>query len=151
MDVILLQDVENLGDKGQVVSVSDGYVRNFLLPRKLVEVASPGRIAEVRHRQEAEEAKKVKDVERAGEMAELLSKSVITITAQAGEDGKLFGSVTSADISKGIFQARDVKIDKKKIRLEEPIKETGDYMVEIEVHTGVKANTKVIVAPAEKE
>lgn len=148
MDVILLQDVDNLGDKGQVVSVSDGYVRNYLLPRKLVEVASPGRIAEVRHRQEAEEAKKVKDVERAGEMAELLSKSVITITAQAGEDGKLFGSVTSADISKGIFQARDVKIDKKKIRLEEPIKETGDYMVEVEVNTGAIASVKVIVAAA---
>src|SRR3990172_4190222 len=103
MDVILLQDVENLGEKGRVVSVSDGYVRNYLLPRKLAEVASPGRIAEIRQRQEAEEAKKIKEVERAGELAEVLSKTVLTIEAQAGEDGKLFGSVTSADISKEIY------------------------------------------------
>ncbi|MFA6000572.1 MAG: 50S ribosomal protein L9 [Thermoleophilia bacterium] len=146
MDVILLQDVENLGDKGKVVSVSDGYVRNYLLPRKLVEVASPGRIEEIRRRQEAEEAKKIKDVERAGETAQVLGKTVITVTAKAGEDGKLFGSVTSADISKGILKARDVKIDKKKINLEEPIKELGDYMVEVEVNTGVITKVKVIVA-----
>lgn len=149
MDVILLQDVDQLGEKGEVVSVSDGYVRNYLLPRKLAEKASAGRIAEVRHRQEAEEAKKVKDAERAQDVAELLGKTVLTISAQAGEDGKLFGSVTAADISKEIYRARDIKIDKKKISLEEPIKETGDFMVEIEVHTGVKTTTKVIVAPAE--
>lgn len=146
MDVILLQDVENLGDKGKVVSVSDGYVRNYLLPRKLVEVASPGKIEEIRRRQEAEEAKKIKDVERVGETAEILGKTVITVAAKAGEDGKLFGSVTSADISKGIFQARAVKIDKKKINLEEPIKELGDYMVEVEVNPGVITKVKVIVA-----
>jgi len=148
MEVILLQDVENLGGKGQVVSVSDGYVRNFLLPRKLVEVASAGRIEEVRRRQESEEAKKTRDVERTGELAETLAKSVITIAAQAGEDGKLFGSVTSADISKGILQARDIKIDKKKILLDEPIKELGDYMVDVEVNTGVVTKVKVIVAAA---
>ncbi|MHB1361998.1 MAG: 50S ribosomal protein L9 [Thermoleophilia bacterium] len=148
MDVILLQDVETLGDRGAVVTVADGYARNFLLPRNLAEQASPGRIAEVRHRQEEEEARKVRDAERAGDLAEVLSKTVLTVTAQAGEDGKLFGSVTAADISKEILRARNVRIDKKKINLEEPIKETGDYMVEIEVNTGVKANAKVIVAPA---
>lgn len=150
MDVILLQDIEALGEKGEVVSVSDGYVRNYLLPRKLVEAASAGRIAEVRHRQEAEEAKKVKDAERAQEVAALLGKTVITVAAQAGDDGKLFGSVTAADISKEIYRARDIKIDKKKISLDEPIKETGDYMVDIEVHGGVHTTTKVIVAPAEQ-
>ncbi|MHB8792837.1 MAG: 50S ribosomal protein L9 [Thermoleophilia bacterium] len=148
MDVILLQDVETLGDKGAVVAVSDGYARNFLLPRKLAEQASAGRIEEVRRRQEGEEAKKLRDIERAGDTAEMLSKTVLTVTAQAGEDGKLFGSVTAADISKEIFRARNVKIDKKKINLEEPIKETGDYMVEIEVNTGVKSTTKVIVTAA---
>lgn len=148
MDVILLQDVETLGGKGAVVAVSDGYARNFLLPRKLAEQASAGRIEEVRRRQEEEEAKKVRDIERAGDTAEMLSKTVLTVTAQAGEDGKLFGSVTAADISKEIFRARNVKIDKKKINLEEPIKETGDYMVEIEVNTGVKATAKVIVSAA---
>jgi len=148
MDVILLQDVEKLGSKGSVVDVSDGYARNYLLPRKLAEQASPGRIEQVRRRQEEEESRKVRDAERAEDLAELLGKTVLTVTAQAGEDGKLFGSVTAADISRELFRARNVKIDKKKINLEEPIKETGDYMVEIEVHTGVKANAKVIVAPA---
>ena len=148
MDVILLQDVETLGDKGTVVAVSDGYARNFLLPRKLAEQASAGRIEEVRRRQEEGEAKKARDIERAGDTAEMLSKTVLTVTAQAGEDGKLFGSVTAADISKEIFRTRNLKIDKKKINLEEPIKETGDYMVEIEVNTGVKATAKVIVTAA---
>lgn len=151
MDVILLQDVETLGDKGTVVAVSDGYARNFLLPRQLAEQASAGRIEEVRRRQEEEESKKARDIERAGDTAEMLSKTVLTVTAQAGEDGKLFGSVTAADISKEIFRARNVKIDKKKINLEEPIKETGDYMVEIEVNAGVKATAKVIVTAAGQE
>lgn len=148
MDVILLKDVEQLGEKGQVVTVSDGYVRNYLLPRRMAEVASPGRIAEVRKLQEAEEARKAREVERAGELAELLGKTVLTIEAQAGEEGKLFGSVTSADIAKEIYRARDFKVDKKKIKLEEPIKEVGDYMVEIEIQPGLLASTKVIVAPA---
>lgn len=148
MDVILLQDVDSLGEKGQVVSVADGYVRNYLLPRKLAEVASAGRIAELRHRQEEEETRQKRQAERADDVAELLGKTVITVTAQAGEDGRLFGSVTAADIAKEIQRARDIKIDKKKISLAEPIKETGDYMVEVEVHTGVITTTKVIVAAA---
>ncbi|MEK6537216.1 MAG: 50S ribosomal protein L9, partial [Actinomycetota bacterium] len=145
------ENVEKLGDKGSVVAVSDGYARNFLLPRQLAEQASPGRIAEVRRYQEEGEAKKVRDADRADDLAEILGKTVLTVTAQAGEDSKLFGSVTAADISRELFRARNVKIDKKKISLEEPIKETGDYIVEIEVHTGVKANAKVIVAPAGQE
>lgn len=149
MDVILLQDVENLGEKGQVVSVSDGYMRNYLLPRKLVETASPERIEEARRRMEAEEARLARQAERSGEIAEMLGKTVITIQANAGEDGKLFGSVTAADISDEIQRVRDVRIDKKKIKLEEPIKQTGDYMVEMEVHTGVMATAKIIVAAAE--
>ncbi|MCL4310267.1 MAG: 50S ribosomal protein L9 [Thermoleophilia bacterium] len=148
MDMILLQDVAGLGQKGQVVTAADGYARNFLLPRKLAEIATPGRVAEVRRRQEEAEVKVLRDAERADELAETLGKTVLTVTAQAGEDGKLFGSVTAADISDAIYDARKVRVDKKKISLPEPIKETGDYMVEIEVHSGVNATTKVIVAAA---
>ncbi|MHB8175351.1 MAG: 50S ribosomal protein L9 [Thermoleophilia bacterium] len=148
MDMILLQDVAGLGQKGQVVTAADGYARNFLLPRKLAEIATPGRVAEVRRRQEKAEVKVLRDAERADELAETLGKTVLTVTAQAGEDGKLFGSVTAADISDAIYDARKVRVDKKKISLPEPIKETGDYMVEIEVHSGVNATTKVIVAAA---
>ena len=148
MEVILLQDISDLGSKGQVVTAADGYVRNYLLPRKLAEIATAGRVAEVRHRQDENEAKVRRDAERADELAGTLGKTVLTIAAQAGEDGKLFGSVTAADISDAVYNARQVRVDKKKINLTEPIKETGDYMVEIEVHTGVKASVKVIVAPA---
>jgi large subunit ribosomal protein L9 len=147
MEVILLQDVESLGEKGQVVNVSDGYMRNFLAPRKLAETASAGRISEIRHQQEAEEARKIKEAERANETADLLGRTVLTIPAKAGDDGKLFGSVTAADIAKEIYRARDIRIDKKKISLEEPIKETGDFMVDIELSGGAHATTKVIVTP----
>ncbi len=150
MDVILLEDVEKLGSRGEVVSAADGYARNYLLPRNLAEEATPGKVAEIRRRQEAAEAKLAKDAERADELVDMIGRTVITITAQAGEDGKLFGSVTSADISEELAKARQVKIDKKKISLEDPIKETGDYMVEVEVHTGKVATMKVIVAPAEQ-
>ena len=148
MDMILLQDVAGLGQKGQVVTAADGYARNFLLPRKLAEIATSGRVAEVRRRQEEADTKVQRDAERADELAETLGKTVLTVTAQAGEDDKLFGSVTAADISDAIYDARKVRVDKKKISLPEPIKETGDYMVEIEVHSGVNATTKVIVAAA---
>ncbi len=148
MDVILLQDVAGLGAKGEVVSAADGYVRNFLLPRKLAELATPGRAAEVRRRQEAEETRARREAERAGEVTELLGKTVITVTAQAGEDGRLFGSVTAADIAQEVFNARQVKIDKKKVSLPEPIKETGDYMVDVEVQPGSVATMKVMVVAA---
>lgn len=148
MDVILLQDVAGLGAKGEVVSAADGYVRNFLMPRKLAELATPGRVAEVRRRQEAEETRAKREAERAGEVTELLGKTVITVTAQAGEDGRLFGSVTAADVAQEIFNARQVKIDKKKVSLAEPIKETGDYMVDVEVQPGAVATMKVMVVAA---
>ncbi len=148
MDVILLQDVSGLGSRGEIVSAADGYARNFLLPRKLAETATPGRVEEIRRHQKEAAAKLRRDAERADELAETLGKTVLTIPAQAGEDGKLFGSITAADVSDAIFEARKVRIDKKKINLAEPIKETGDYMVEIEVHAGVSATTKVIVAGA---
>lgn len=149
MDVILLEDVEKLGAKGEIVATSDGYARNYLLPRNLAEVASPGKVAEIRRMQELAENKVARDAERADELVEVLGKTVITIKAQAGEDGRLFGSVTSADIARELSDARQVKIDKKKIRLEDPIKETGDYMVEIEVHAGRTAMAKVIVVTAD--
>ncbi len=148
MDVILLEDVEKLGSRGEVVTTADGYARNYLLPKGLAEVATPGKVAEIRRRQQALEEKKARDAERADELVEMLGKTVLTITAQAGEDGKLFGSVTNADIAAEIASARKVNIDKKKINLPDPIKETGDYLVEVEVHPGKVATMKVIVAAA---
>ena len=143
---ILLQDVEDLGSRGEAVEVSPGYLRNYLLPRKLAQAATRGALEDALRRREAEEKSERESAERAQETSALLSKTVLTIHHRAGEDGKLFGSVTSKEIAEGIRDARDLKIDRRKIKLESPIHETGTYMVEIEVAPGVTAAVKTIVA-----
>jgi large subunit ribosomal protein L9 len=143
---ILLQDVDNLGSRGDPVDVSPGYLRNYLLPRKLAQPATKGALEEAQRRREAQERAEQESAERAQETAALLSKTVLTIHHRAGEDGKLFGSVTSKEIADGIRDARDLKIDRRKIKLEEPIHETGTYMVEIELPGGASASVKTIIA-----
>ncbi len=142
---ILLQDVETLGEKGAVVDVSPGYLRNFLMPRKLAEVATKGSIDAATKRREAAEREQRAAVDRARESAELLGKTVLTIPQQAGDDGRLFGSVTTQDIADAIRDARGIKIDKRKIDLEDPIKSVGTYMVSVEVVDGVIATVKTMV------
>jgi large subunit ribosomal protein L9 len=142
---ILLQDVEQLGERGTVVDVSKGYLRNFLIPRKLAEPATKGSVAAAQRRQQAAERAAAATTERARESAELLNRTVLTISHQAGEDGRLFGSVTAQDISDAIHEARNIRIDRRDIRLEEPIKTVGTRMVEVEVATGVIATVKTMV------
>jgi len=142
---ILTQDVEQLGEKGDVVDVSPGYLRNFLVPRKLAQPATAGSIAEAQRRKDAAE-KAVRELsDKAQENAALLSKTVLTITHPAGDDGRLFGSVTSQEIVDAIRQARGLKLDRRKVQLDEPIKTTGSHMVTVEVHDGVTATVKTIV------
>jgi large subunit ribosomal protein L9 len=143
---ILLADVEDLGSRGDAVDVSPGYLRNYLLPRKLAQPATKGALEEAQRRREVQERTEREGAERAQETAALLSKTVLTIHHRAGEDGKLFGSVTSKEIADGIRDARDLKIDHRKIQLEEPIHEIGTYMVDVEVASGVTASVKTIVA-----
>jgi large subunit ribosomal protein L9 len=145
---ILLQDVETLGEKGAVVDVSSGYLRNFLMPRKLAEVATKGSIEQAARRREAAEREAREAVNRAQETAELLGKTVLTIPQQAGDDGRLFGSVTNQDISDAIRDARGLKIDKRKIQLEDPIKTVGTHLVSVEVVDGVFATVKTMVVAA---
>ena len=142
---ILLKDVENVGERGDVVDVSSGYLRNFLLPRKLAFSATPASIAEAKRRMEAAEKATAEAAERAQENAALLSKTVLTIPHQAGEDGRLFGSVTADDIIEAVKQARGLKLDRRKVRLEDPIKTTGTHMVTVEVAEGATADVKTIV------
>jgi large subunit ribosomal protein L9 len=142
---ILLQDVEQLGERGEVVDVSKGYLRNFLIPRKLAEPATKGSIEAARRRKEAAD-RAVADAEtKAREGAELLNRTVLTIAHQAGEDGRLFGAVTAQDIADAIKEARGITIDRRDIHLEEPIKTVGTRMVEVEVSTGVTASVKTMV------
>ena len=142
---ILTQDVENLGEKGDVIDVSPGYLRNFLVPRKLAQPATAGSIAEAQRRKEAAERSVREAAEKAQENAALLSKTVLTITHPAGDDGRLFGSVTSQEIVDAIRQARGLKLDRRKVQLDEPIRHTGSHMVTVEVHEGVTATIKTIV------
>jgi large subunit ribosomal protein L9 len=142
---ILLQDVETLGERGTVVDVSKGYLRNYLIPRKLAEPATRGSIAAAQRRQEAAERAVADATQRAEENAALLNKTVLTIAHQAGDDGRLFGAVTSQDIVDAIKEARGINIDRRKVHLEEPIKTVGTRMVTVEVGDGVLANVKTMV------
>jgi large subunit ribosomal protein L9 len=143
---VLLKDVESLGQRGEAVDVSPGYLRNYLMPRKLAQPATQGALEEAERRREAQERAEREQAERAQETAALLSKTVLTISHRAGEDGKLFVSVTSKEIAEAIRDARSLKVDRKRIKLEQPIHETGTYMVEIELPGGVAATVKTIVA-----
>ena len=142
---ILLKDVDGLGEAGAVIDVSPGYLRNYLVPRKLAQPATPGAIAEAQRRMEAAERAATEAAERAEENAALLTKTVLTIPQQAGDDGRLFGSVTAQDIVDAIRQARGLKLDRRKVHLESPIKTTGTHMVTVEVSEGVMAEIKTIV------
>jgi large subunit ribosomal protein L9 len=142
---ILLKPVESLGERGDVVDVSPGYLRNYLVPRKLAQPATAASIADAQRRAEAQQRATAEAAERAGENAALLTKTVLTIPAQAGEDGRLFGSVTVNDIADAIEQARGLKLDRRKIRLAEPIKTTGTHMVTVELSSDVSADVKTIV------
>ena len=143
---ILLKDVENLGTAGEAVDVSSGYLRNYLVPRKLAQPATKGALEDAERRREAAERAEAEQAERAAETSALLSKTVLTISHRAGEDGKLFGSVTSKEIADAIREARGLKIDRKRIRLDDPIREVGTYMVEVELGGGETASIKTIVA-----
>ena len=142
---ILLQDHSDLGPKGTVVEVSKGYLRNYLMPRKLAEPATRGAVAAAEQRQAAAERALAEAGAKAQENAAVLGKTVLTISHQAGEDGRLFGSVTAQDIADAIKEARGIAIDKRKVHLEEPIKTIGTHMVSVDVADGVTAQVKTMV------
>src|ERR687885_447411 len=147
MQVILKHDVEKIGRRGEIVDVSRGYVRNFLVPRGLAEMATPGKLEEVRREMAEAEERNRRMAERASEIAEILNKSVITIEARTGDDERLFGSVTAANIASAIDKARGIRIDRRRIKLDEPIKALGTHQVPVQVHGDVEASVKVIVVP----
>ena len=145
---ILLKDVEGLGEAGAVVDVSPGYLRNYLAPNRLAQAATDASIAAaLRERERAENAAREQE-ERSQETAALLGKTVLTIEHRAGEDGSLFGSVTAKEIADAVRQARGLKLDHRKVRLDQPIRELGTHMVEVEVAPGVTASVKTMVVEA---
>lgn len=143
---ILLADVEGLGGNGTAIEVSSGYLRNYLQPRGLAQPATPGALEEAIRRKEQAERVEREAIARAAESASLLSKTVLTINHRAGEDGKLYGAVTTKEIAEAIRDARGIKVDRRKIRLDAPIHQVGTYMIDVEVTGGATASVKTIVA-----
>jgi large subunit ribosomal protein L9 len=143
---ILLEDVESLGQRGEPIDVSPGYLRNYLIPRKLAAPATPGALEQAQQRQAAAEKAERLRAEREEQAASLLSKTVLTIHQRADDGGKLFGSVGAKEIVDAIREARDLRIDRRTVRLEHPIREIGTHMVEIELADGTVASVKTIVA-----
>ena len=146
MEVILTRDVEKLGLKGDVVDVKRGYARNYLLPRHLAEVATAGRVAELR-RVEAERARhEARTAEHAEEIASTLTKTVLRFEVKAGPTGSLFGSVTTTDIAEELWRTRKIRVDRRKIELD-AIKRIGRYSIPVHVFEGVTAEVKTLVVP----
>ncbi|TNF52169.1 50S ribosomal protein L9 [bacterium] len=151
MKVILKEDVKNLGSMGAVVNVANGYGRNYLIPRNLAVEANPKNLKRFEHEKNIilEKAKKIKNKQEA--LANTISQISLTIEANAGEDGKLFGSVTSKDIAEEVAK-QGIEIDKRKVVLpEETIKRIGTYTIQVKLHPEVTANIQLEVRPVENQ
>jgi large subunit ribosomal protein L9 len=146
MNVILLKDVEKLGLKGDVVDVKRGYARNFLLPRRLAEVATPGRVAEIRRIEDDRARHEARTAEQAEAIADTLTKTVLRFEVKAGPTGSLFGSVTPTDVADEIWRTRKIRVDRRKIDIP-AIKRIGRFTVPIHVYEDVVAEVKTLVVP----
>jgi len=146
MKVILIKEVKKLGKVGDIVEISDGYARNFLFPRGLAKEASEGNVKELKKRKSAEEKKKNKEIKEAKALADKINSFTIKLKTKGGEKGRLFGSITSKDISDALKAQYGIEIDKKKINLSSPIKQTGEVIVEVKIYPEITANLKVDVS-----
>ena len=147
MDVILLKDVDKVGLRGEVVSVSRGFMRNYLQPRGLAQTATPARVAEVEKRDSERARHEARSFEQAQDIAEILRKTVLRFEVNAGAQGTLFGSVTPTDVADELWRARKIRVDRRKIDLPDPIKRVGRYEVPIDVFTDVRVEVKTLVVP----
>ena len=148
MKVILNEEVENLGKAGDLVTVADGYGRNYLLPRGLAVLATPRNVKQLEHQKKVVSDRQSKIVNELAKVKHAIERVSVTITAQAGEEGKLFGSVTAMDLAQALAR-EGIQVDRKRIVLAEPIKHVGDTEVEVRLHPEVIAKFKVSVAAAE--
>ncbi len=144
MQIILQEDVEKLGTRGQVVEVAAGYARNFLLPRKLAIAATPSNLKRLEKIRSVLDKRTATEREGAQKQADVLAAASVTLARKAGENDQLFGSVTAADIAEALA-AQGYQVDKRKIELREPIKLIGEYQVTAKLHHDVTATIKVVV------
>ena len=145
MKVMLTKDVENIGRAGEIKDVADGYGRNFLLPRKLAVVAHKGIEAEARRLRTATSRREAKEREEAQGLADEINDRTVVVRLKVGEEGKAFGSITSADIAQALHQQHQVEIDRHRIALKDPIKSLGEHKVAIHLHREVDASVNLVV------
>ena len=147
MKVVLREDIEKLGLRGEVVDVARGYARNYLLPRKLAEHATPARVAELEKVNSRRALSEAQSFEQAQEIGQRLGQAEIRFDVKAGETGVLFGSVTQTNLADAIWDKLKVRVDRRKIELSEPLKRIGRYQVAIELFPEVTVETRVLVVP----
>lgn len=148
MKIVLLQDVKSLGKKGQTVNVSDGYARNFIIPKKLGEEATAANLAKLAGQKKYEEKVAAEQLAAAKELAEKIEKIALKLAVKVGESGKVFGSVSGKEISEAAAEQFGIEIDKKKLVLDEPLKTVGEHIVAVKLHRDVTAKLKVIIGEA---
>jgi large subunit ribosomal protein L9 len=151
MEVILREHVDNLGRRGEVVKVADGYARNYLLPRKLALIATDGNKKQIERERVKFDAKEAEEQKVAGSLAERLAKVEIEISRKVGETEALYGSVTTSDVAAAL-ESKGLEIDRRKIQLQEPIKKLGEYEIPVKLHREVTTKIKVrVIAEGEPE
>ncbi|MCQ4725876.1 50S ribosomal protein L9 [Anaerotignum faecicola] len=148
MKVILLADVKGVGKKGQEINASDGYARNFLIPKKLGMEVTASNLNDIKLKKQADDRRKAEELEEAKKTKEILEQNEVKIAVKTGENGKLFGSVTNKEIAQAIEKTSGVKVDKKKVELDDQIKMVGTRTVPVKLHPQVTAEVKVVITEA---
>ena len=143
MKVILTQDIKGVGKKDEIINANDGYARNFLFPKKMAVEANKQNMSLLQGRKDSANFKKEQDKEKANELKDKISKIMLTIKVKSGENGKIFGSITSKEISTELKKQHKIEIDKKKIMLKEAIKEQGTFTIEIKLYEGIIGKLKI--------
>lgn len=150
MKVILLQDVKAIGKKDQVIDVADGYARNYLIPRKLGIEATPAGLKKIEELKKAAQTKHEREEQNARQLARTLKESGIVLKVKCGESGRLYGTVTAADVSKALKEFMGLEIDKKKIEVPDHIKSIGEYEADIWLMSGISSKLKLTIVPMEQ-
>ena len=150
MKVVLLTDVKSIGKRDDIVTVSDGYARNFLFPQKLAAEATPGALKEIQRKRAAQDAREAEQLAEAKNKAAALKNKVITLEVKCGSQGRLYGSVTSAEVAEALEKQHGITVDKRKIDIGDPIRETGVRTISVWLYSGVTTEMKLDVVPMKK-
>ena len=150
MKVVLLKDVKNVGKRDDILNVSDGYARNFLFPQKLAAEATPGALKEIERKRAAQDAREAEQLAEAQAKAAILKNQIINLEVKCGEKGRLYGSVTNAEVAEALEKQHGVKVDKRKIDIGDPIREVGIREISVWLHTGVTTPMKLNIQPIKK-